>query len=251
MPAKAAPRKRTVGAKTGAEVRLWMLDFDGTIAHLQPEVDWAGGRRVLEPYLRSAGAPADLFVEIPQGNLPLYDAYRARLAANGAISRAAAAVLRRASEIIEDLELAGVDRAQPIAGAHELISQLRAEGAKVAIVTANSSRTVARWFKVNRAPAPDAIIGRDTMLALKPSPATVIRALETFSVRPIQAAFAGDTEADLIAAREAGVRFYGVAMSAASRERLAAAGARKVFDSPAALANHLRRSTPARHRGTK
>ncbi len=56
--------------------KLWMFDFDNTIARLEPEVDWAGGRLVLEPYLRSVGAPDELFARIPRGNLPLYDAYR-------------------------------------------------------------------------------------------------------------------------------------------------------------------------------
>ena len=56
--------------------KLWMFDFDNTIARLEPEVDWAGGRLILEPYLRSAGAPDELFARIPRGNLPLYDAYR-------------------------------------------------------------------------------------------------------------------------------------------------------------------------------
>ena len=29
--------------------KLWMFDFDNTIARLEPEVDWAGGRLMLEP----------------------------------------------------------------------------------------------------------------------------------------------------------------------------------------------------------
>ena len=56
--------------------KLWMFDFDNTIARLEPEVDWTGGRLILEPYLRSVGAPDELFARIPRGNLPLYDSYR-------------------------------------------------------------------------------------------------------------------------------------------------------------------------------
>jgi HAD superfamily hydrolase (TIGR01509 family) len=225
-------------------VRLWLLDFDGTIALLEREVDWAGGRRVLEPYLRSVGAPEELFARIPVGNLRLYDAYRDHLIARGAIEGTGASVLLRASEIIEQIEMAGADRARPLDGAADLLAQLRAAGAKFAIVTSNSSRTVARWFEVNSAAAPDAIVGRDSMLALKPSPETVLRALAIFSMRPDEAVFVGDTEADLAAARAAGVQFYGMAASATARDRLAAAGTDAVFDSPAALATYL--SRPAR-----
>ena len=119
--------------------------------------------------------------------------------------------LRRASEIIEKIELAGVDRAQPLEGAIETLHALKETGAAVAIVTSNSSRTVQRWFDRNRAVSIDAIVGRDTMLGLKPAPDMLIRALELFSVDRSQAAFVGDSEADLLAAQSCGVRFYGIA----------------------------------------
>ncbi|MGA7872518.1 MAG: HAD family hydrolase [Candidatus Binatus sp.] len=218
--------------------KLWMFDFDNTIARLEPEVDWAGGRLILEPYLRSIGAPDELFARIPRGNLPLYDAYRTLMLAqaNGAevIER-----LRHASEIIEKIELAGVDRAQPLEGAVETLAALKQSGAAVAIVTSNSSRTVARWFDRNGHPCVDAIVGRDTLLGLKPAPDMLIRALEVFSIDRSEAAFVGDSEADLRAAQSCGVRFYGIAPTDSARDRLLAAGAAEIFGSPAALAIQL------------
>jgi HAD superfamily hydrolase (TIGR01549 family) len=218
--------------------KLWMLDFDNTIARLEPEVDWAGGRLVLEPWLRSIGAPDELFARIPRGNLPLYDAWRTLMLAEIDHPRVTDG-LRRASEIIEKIELAGVDRAQALEGAIEMLVALRATGAAVAIVTSNSSRTVKRWFDSHRGAAVDAIVGRDTMLALKPAPDMLIRALELFSVDRADAAFVGDSEADLRAAQSCGVRFYGIAATDAARDRLLAAGAAEIFGSPAALAIFL------------
>ena len=219
--------------------KLWMFDFDNTIARLEPVVDWAGGRPVLERYLRSVGAPEELFVRIPRGNLPLYDAYRTLMLAEPNRPRVTEE-LRRASEIIEKIELAGVDRAQPLEGAIETLAALKAAGASVAIVTSNSSRTVKRWFDSNGASAcVEAIIGRDTLLGLKPAPDMLIRALELFSVNRSEAAFVGDSEADLLAAQSCGVRFYAIASSDVARDRLLAAGAREIFSSPATLAIHL------------
>ena len=215
--------------------KLWMFDFDNTIARLEPEVDWAGGRLMLEPYLRSIGAPDQLFARIPRGNLPLYDAYRTLMLAE--INQPGVSEgLRRASEIIEKIELAGVDRAQPLEGAIEALEALKETGAAVAIVTSNSSKTVKRWLDRNGGASVDAIVGRDTMLGLKPAPDMLIRALELFSVDRSQAAFVGDSEADLLAAQSCGVRFYGVAATDAARDRLLAAGATEIFGSPAALA---------------
>ena len=218
--------------------KLWLFDFDNTIARLEPEVDWAGGRPVLERYLRSVGAPDELFERIPRGNLPLYDAYRTLILAT---SNQAGKVetLRHASDLIEKIELAGVDSAQPLEGAVETIAALKKGGAKIAIVTSNSSRTVARWFTKNGGASPDAIVGRDTLLGLKPAPDMLLRALEVFSIERSEAAFVGDSEADLRAAQNCGVRFYGIAPNETARDRLLAAGATEIFGSPAALAIHL------------
>jgi len=218
--------------------KLWMFDFDNTIARLEPGVDWAGGRLMLEPYLRSIGAPDQMFARIPRGNLPLYDAYRTLMLAESNRPRVTEG-LRRASEIIEKIELAGVDRAQPLEGAIETLEALKETGAAVAIVTSNSSKTVKRWFDRKGDASVDAIVGRDTLLGLKPAPDMLIRALELFSVDRSEAAFVGDSEADLLAAQSCGVRFYGIAAADVARDRLLAAGATEIFGSPAALAIYL------------
>jgi HAD superfamily hydrolase (TIGR01509 family) len=218
--------------------KLWMFDFDNTIARLEPEVDWAGGRLILEPYLRSIGAPDDLFARIPRGNLPLYDAYRT-LMLHDSDQPKLTETLRCASGIIEKIELAGVDRARPLDGAVEILAALRKSGSALAIVTSNSSRTVSRWFKQHGVTSVDTIIARDTLLGLKPAPDMLVRALELFSVDRSDAAFVGDSEADIRAAQSCGVRFYGIAPTNNARDRLLAAGATEIFPSPAALATHL------------
>lgn len=222
--------------------KLWIFDFDNTIARLEPEVDWAGGRLVLEPYLRSIGAPEELFARIPRGNLPLYDAYRTLMLSESDRTRLTEN-LRHASEIIEKIELAGVDRAQPLEGAVEILATLKKSGAAIAIVTSNSSKTVRRWFDRNGGAPVDAIVGRDTLLGLKPAPDMILRALELFSAKRAEAAFVGDSDADLRAAQNCGVRFYGIAPSDTARDRLLAAGAEEIVGSPAALAIHLNLQT--------
>ena len=218
--------------------KLWLFDFDNTIARLEPEVDWAGGRPVLESYLRSVGAPDELFERIPRGNLPLYDAYRTLMLSKPDQARKIE-TLQHASDLIEKIELEGVDRAQPLEGAVETIAALKKSGAAIAIVTSNSSKTISRWFKSHGGASIDAIIGRDTLLGLKPAPDMLIRALEIFSVDRSEAAFVGDSEADLRAAQNCGIRFYGIATNQSAHNRLLTSGATEIFASPAALAIHL------------
>jgi phosphoglycolate phosphatase-like HAD superfamily hydrolase len=256
---------------------LWMFDFDNTLAPLEPAVDWPKSRRELQAWLGGQGVAESLFEELPSGTLVLYETLRARLCAGGDAARAvlargeiadilgnghdvlsnghnggparsgreaAAAAIRAllsgASAIIERHELARVSAVAPAPGAIELLRAIRAAGGSIAIVTSNSSRTVATWLKARHAEnLVDQIVGRDSGLALKPSPAMVHRALEACAVAPADAAFAGDSDADFNAATAAAVRFYGINARAGGRQRLIALGASPVFPSPSALSTYL------------
>ena len=209
-------------------------------------VDWPGSRRELEAFLRAEDIDGEIFVEIPKGNLPLYAALHSRWlrdrdTAPAAPPRdAAETLLRRASEIVERHELIGVERAAPTLGAIELLKTLAEQGVIVMVVTSNSSCTVARWLQLFAvSDLVRVVIGRDSLLALKPSPEMVLRALKLAGIPASDAIFVGDSEADLGAARAAGVGFYGIAPKDSARDRLIAAGATEIFGSPAALRTHL------------
>jgi phosphoglycolate phosphatase-like HAD superfamily hydrolase len=264
----------------GTRPALWMFDFDNTLAPLEPAVDWAGSRRELQAWLAAHGVAPALFAEFPRGNLVLYEALRARLSAGGEVASAVLvtvrptdaanhdasaigaaaradaaariggaapvndaarrALIEGASAIIERYELAGVGAVAPAPGALELLHALNAAGSAIAVVTSNSSRTIAAWLKAHRAETMvRAIIGRDSGLALKPCPATLERALKLCAAAPADAAFVGDSEADFTAAATAGVRFYGVNAKPDGRDRLMALGAAVIFPSLVALATHL------------
>jgi len=227
--------------------RAWLFDFDRTLAVLEPEVDWAAGRRALEIELASADTPPGLLAELiaihPRGNLVLYEALRARLfdQASPPIDEThARTIIGRASAMIERFEMAGVDRAEPMPGAGDLLAQLARRHIPIAIVTLNSSVTVRRWLEINRIGGTVAtIVGRDAALALKPSPATVFRALEVLGASPGDAVFIGDSVTDFEAARAASVRFCAIAPELAASARLAILGATEIFSSPAEVSMHF------------
>jgi HAD superfamily hydrolase (TIGR01509 family) len=247
-----AMRQRTSRPRALVRKKLWIFDFDNTIARLEPEVDWAGGRRELEPMLRELGVPEDLFKQFPRGNLPLYGGMRTRLLelardrSDGFNATRVRTILRRASMMIEKYEMAGVDRAAPLEGAIDLMDQLKKKGAALAIVTSNSSRIIRRWFSNHRrSRLIDVTVGRDSLLGLKPSPEMISRALERGKVRAKDSAFVGDADSDYRAACAAGIEFFGVAFSQDLRDKLTAAGARQIFSSPAALGIHFNLLNPA------
>jgi len=290
--------------------KLWLFDFDNTLAALEREVDWSGSRRTLEAYLHAEGVDQEIFAEIPKGNLPLYSALHSRwLRAPLRTPRiampplaTAESLLRHSSEIIERYELIGAERAAPTPGAIGLLKAIATCGACTIIVTSNSSRTVARWLELHRiGNLVRAIVGRDSLLALKPSPEMIVRALalmtpftanarstvpagesptaatiplSTVTAAPgiakvsdivatvaaagglaaapaADAVFVGDSDADIGAARAAGLGFYGIATTEFARNRLIAAGAIEVFTSPATLRIHLNLATLKRTPETK
>ena len=92
----------TATLKLDPSGQLWMFDFDNTLVALEETVDWAASRQELEPMLRAAGCPAELFVEFPRGNLVLYDAILHRLQQQSFAPKVPAAdLLQHASNIIE------------------------------------------------------------------------------------------------------------------------------------------------------
>jgi HAD superfamily hydrolase (TIGR01509 family) len=196
--------------------------------------------------LRELGVPKYLFEKFPRGNLPLYNAAHSRLLeliadrSSGFNPARVRSILRRASKMIEKYEIAGVDRAAPLEGAIDLIKQLKKKGATLAIVTSNSSRTIRRWFSNHHlSRLIDVIVGRNSLLALKPAPDMISRALELCDVRAKDSAFVGDADSDYRAAAALGIEFFGVAFNQNLRDNLAAAGARRIFSSPAALGLHI------------
>ena len=261
----ASSRDSDTGADQAAPMipRAWLFDFDRTLAILEPEVDWAAGRRALEVELASAGTPPDLLAELiaihPRGNLVLYEALRARLFDQDSPlldEPRARTIIERASTLIERYEMAGVDRAAPMAGAADLLARLARRHIPIAIVTSNSSATVRRWLEINRlgdivaeanpeivantgAHTIPTIVGRDAGLAVKPSPATVIRALELLRAGPADAVFIGDSVSDFEAARAASVRFCAIAPELAASARLAILGATEIFSSPNEVSAHF------------
>jgi HAD superfamily hydrolase (TIGR01509 family) len=223
---------------------LWLFDFDRTLAVLEPEVDWTASRQALEIELRAAGVPGELMSELvslyPRGNLALYEALRARIINDATCSSGARSIIKSASAVIEHHELAGVNRAVPMPGALTLLRNLNRRQIKAVIVTSNSSITARTWLECNRvADTIDGIIGRDSGLSLKPSPAMIERALVLFDQTADKALFVGDSLADLEAARAAGVRFCAIAPDAQARVRMEQAGALDIFPSLDALAAHF------------
>ncbi|KAB1663951.1 phosphonatase-like hydrolase [Pseudoclavibacter sp. CFCC 13611] len=129
---------------------------------------------------------------------------------------------------------------RPVAGVETWMREARNAGAAV-VLTTGFARPVADalleglGWRVEAGDADatlDGLICATEVRAGRPAPYLIQHAMELAGVEDVvQVVAAGDTAADVLAARHAGVRAVGVLSGAGSREQLEAAGADVVVDS--------------------
>lgn len=222
-----------------ARTRYVLFDFDGPICGL------------FSGYPADAIARAQVKWLEAQGRVGLLtEKERSSLDPHGVLSSLADRYPQ--SDLLADLEenltlheLRAARVAMPTAYADPLIRTWVAVGARLAIVTNNSARTVSSYLRKRGLLScfyPH-IYGRTQNLnLLKPHPETLNRALLGMGASVEASLMIGDTPSDYTAARAAGVGFLGYAGSDRSELRMRAAGvpARNIVRSLEPLLNAVR-----------
>jgi beta-phosphoglucomutase-like phosphatase (HAD superfamily) len=141
------------------------------------------------------------------------------------------------------LECRAARTAEPTAFAADVLAACAESARPVAVVSNNSHRAVRSYLAGHGLDGLVAAIAARTgndPARLKPSPYLIDMAAEELSAATADCALVGDSRADILAARLAGVRGIGLAAAPQDRARLAAAGAETVIFSMAELASGLR-----------
>jgi len=134
-----------------------------------------------------------------------------------------------------------IDEVQPIAGAHELIEELKGRGLTVVLASSSPEDELERYLDLLDArELADAWTTKDDVDATKPAPDLVHAALE--KAGEDRAAFVGDTRWDVEAARQAGLETICLITGGWSRHELEAAGAAAVFENVEELRKGLDRT---------
>lgn len=224
-----------------------LFDLDGTLVDTNDL-----HVRAWHAALRTHGyhvAPDRIAVEVGKGG----DQLVPDLLGQGA-ERAAGEALRQAhGEAFTRLaEREGI-RTMP--GAEELLAALRGRGLGVALATSSKADQLAvieRASGVAWRGLVDEVTSADDAARSKPAPDIVRAATERLGVGPAECAMFGDTPWDAQAAKLAGVTLIGLRCGGNADRALLRAGARAVYQDPAAvlarLDEVLRRASPARIR---
>jgi len=96
---------------------------------------------------------------------------------------------------------------KPYDGIKQALSKLRSEGISLAVVTNKlEDLSVEILRRLDMLDYFDVVVGGNTFSEKKPSPLPVIKTLEFLKVEPEEAVMVGDTEADILAGKGAGIK---------------------------------------------
>ncbi|MCD8023548.1 MAG: HAD family hydrolase [Lachnospiraceae bacterium] len=118
-----------------------------------------------------------------------------------------------------------MDATEPYPGIPYLLSELRNRGVKMAIVSNKADFAVQKLRDVYFGELIDAAVGEREGCRRKPEPDSVLQALEALGVSREQAVYVGDSEVDILTAKNAGVDGIIVTWGFRSRELLIEKGA--------------------------
>ena len=140
-----------------------------------------------------------------------------------------------------ELSIRNVDMVRPVQGIREALDEIADLPLRKAIVTGkDAERTAQILDRLALGRHFDSVVCSDAVARPKPNPESVFRALEELGASLDDAVLVGDSVADIVAARRAGIATVGVTWGIGTREHLAGVGADAIVDRPAELVPLLR-----------
>lgn len=136
-------------------------------------------------------------------------------------------------------ELHKLDATAPYEGINAMLEALSAAGVPVGIVSNKLDPAVKALAATFFPHTVRVAIGEREGIARKPAPDAVFAALEALGVGREGAAYIGDSEVDVLTAKNAGLVGLSVGWGFRTEADLIAAGADRVFKTPAELCEHL------------
>ncbi len=206
-----------------------LFDLDGTLVDSLPTIGAA-----MSAALKEFGHHIDVATIIPQIGAPM-PVLAAEL--TGASEDEAEQINERYLSLYYD---DFIQKTKPFDGATELLDRLRAAGVALGVVTNKNEHGAHMMVDIQGwEPTFDVVVGRDTTARPKPWPDGTLHGLQVLGATPEQAALVGDTEFDMGAGRDAGLRYNLGMLGARDEARLREAGATHVFETLPAVGDLL------------
>lgn len=128
-----------------------------------------------------------------------------------------------------------MDKTQPYAGIIDLLSQLKAKGARMAIVSNKLQEAVSELNDRFFSQYIDTAIGETPHLQRKPAPDMLLKAMQQIHAAPHNTIYVGDSEVDIATARNTGIECISVLWGFRDQDMLQKHGAHLFATTPAQL----------------
>lgn len=129
------------------------------------------------------------------------------------------------------------DKTKPYPGIMKMLEKLKSRGIKLAIVSNKADFAVKELQEVYFPTLIDTAIGEEEGLKRKPEPDMVYYALKELGCRAAEAVYVGDSDVDVLTAKNAGMTYIGVSWGFRGREFLQEHGAEIIVDTPDEILN--------------
>jgi HAD superfamily hydrolase (TIGR01509 family) len=204
-------------------IKAVIFDLDGTIVDFN--IDFNAARAEVVHLLTKQSLPSSILSVNESVFVTLRKAKR-RMKENGKAEQEFMKLKEKVIAVVERYESEAAQKTNLIPGILETLQTLREMKLKIALFTANGEKStnhILRRFRLRQ--FFDAIITRESVLAVKPDPVHLEAALKALKVKPKEAIVIGDSVRDMECARRLEVLAVGVTTGFSSIEELARAGA--------------------------
>jgi haloacid dehalogenase superfamily, subfamily IA, variant 1 with third motif having Dx(3-4)D or Dx(3-4)E len=148
--------------------------------------------------------------------------------------------IQRCLDLFREVYLRNMqNQTRPYDGIMELLKQLKARGIKIGVVSNKPDEATKEMCRLYFQNEVDAAIGDNIDRRKKPEPDNVFEAMHQLDARKEKTLYVGDSDTDVVTAKNAGLAFTGVTWGYRSREILVEAGAECIIDEPGQLVGVL------------
>ncbi|MFB0567427.1 MAG: HAD family hydrolase [Candidatus Bathyarchaeia archaeon] len=204
-------------------IKAVIFDLDGTIVDFN--IDFKAARAEVIRLLTQQDLPSSL-LSVNESLFVTLKKVEKRMKENGKEEQEFVKLKEKVIAVVERYEAKAARETNLISGILETLKTLMEMKLKIALFTANGEKSTNHILsRFHLRQFFDAIITRESVLAVKPDPVHLEAALKALKVRPEEAIVVGDSVRDIECARRLKVLAMGVATGFSSIEELTRAGA--------------------------